>query len=101
MRGYRQDAFLADNGIFASAEVRLPFARISQWGTVVQLVPFFDIGTIWNDKAMAAPAKSTLSSVGLGLLWNTKDKFTVRLDWGIPLVSIEGPKIPGRKWNSF
>ena len=36
VRGYRQDAVLTDNGLFASAELPLPLLRIKKWNSLVQ-----------------------------------------------------------------
>ncbi len=87
VRGYRQDLLLTDNGAFASAEVRLPVLRISDWNAVLQIAPFVDVGSTWN-AASEAPERNSLASVGLGLVWQQSDRFTARLDYGIPLVSV-------------
>ncbi|MBO1349407.1 MAG: ShlB/FhaC/HecB family hemolysin secretion/activation protein [Hormoscilla sp. GUM202] len=92
VRGYRQDAILADNGIFASVEARLPIARISEWDTVLQFTPFFEIGTGWNS-ARANPEPNNLYSVGMGLRLEVARKLTARFDWGIPL----GNLLPNRR----
>jgi hemolysin activation/secretion protein len=94
VRGYRQDTLLTDNGVFASAEVWLPILRLghvqdgsSQEG-VLQVIPFLDYGTTWNSSDRDNPEPKTLSSVGIGLQWR-QDNLTARLDWGIPLVSVD------------
>jgi hemolysin activation/secretion protein len=84
VRGYRQDALLADNGAFASAELQWPLSSAA--GNVLQIAPFVDVGTVWN-KSGVNPSGNTLLSTGLGLQWRT-DRFTARLDWGIPLINI-------------
>ncbi len=90
VRGYRQDTLLADNGVFASAELRLPILRISDWKMLVQVTPFFDFGTVWNSSNSDTDIEtSTLSSVGLGLRFLLGNNFNARLDWGIPLVDLE------------
>ncbi len=89
VRGYRQDLLLADNGFFASAEVRTPILRIPEWQTTLQLTPFFDLGTVWNSDERAVLPRRTLYSVGLGLRLLIGDNFSARLDWGIPLAEIE------------
>ena len=94
VRGYRQDLLLSDNGAFASAEVRLPILRIPDWGAVLQVAPFVDVGTSWNT-GRSAPNPSTLASLGLGLVWQ-HDRFTARLDYGIPLVSVSSTE---RTWQ--
>lgn len=88
VRGYRQDLLLTDNGAFASAEVQLPILRLSQLDGVLQIAPFVDLGTVWNNSGRETPEQSTLASVGLGLRFSQGDRLTARLDWGIPLVSV-------------
>ncbi len=87
VRGYRQDELLTDNGLFASAEARFPVLRIPEWGGTVQVTPFTDFGTGWNHGGQELET-NTLASVGVGLLWQQSNRFTARLDWGIPLVSV-------------
>lgn len=88
-RGYRQDALLTDNGALLSAEVRLPIARVPEWQGLLQLSPFMDVGLGWNSGDTSDPDPNALLGVGLGLLWNQGDNVSARLDWGIPLVSID------------
>ncbi|BAY31392.1 surface antigen D15 domain-containing protein [Nostoc carneum NIES-2107] len=89
VRGYRQDYLLTDNGTFASAEVQVPILRLPQIGSTLHIIPFVDFGVAWNNSNRANPDPNTLASVGLGLRWTQGDRFTARLDWGIPLVSVE------------
>ncbi len=89
VRGYRQDTIIADNGIFASAEIQLPIVRVFQGTGVIQLIPFIDAGIGWNNSGRANPDPSTLASLGFGLQWQQSNNFTARLDWGIPLVSVD------------
>ncbi len=90
VRGYRQDILLADNGFFASAELRVPILRVPNWQMLVQLTPFFDFGTVWNNSNSDADIETpTLSSVGLGLRFLLGTRFNARLDWGIPLVNLD------------
>jgi hemolysin activation/secretion protein len=89
VRGYRQDILLTDNGVLASAEVRIPVLRLPQLeDSVVQLAPFVDIGAAWNNSGRPDPDQNVLASIGLGLQWQLGDILTLRLDYGIPLVSI-------------
>ncbi|MBW4450816.1 MAG: ShlB/FhaC/HecB family hemolysin secretion/activation protein [Spirirestis rafaelensis WJT71-NPBG6] len=96
VRGYRQDLLLTDNGVFATAEVQYPILRLPQWQGVLQVVPFVDIGSAWNSSGRQNPEVNTLASVGLGLQWRQGDRFTARLDWGIPLVSVDSRE---RTWQ--
>ncbi len=88
LRGYRQDFLLSDNGALFSTEVRIPVLRVPQVQGILQVVPFLDIGTGWNSDS-PDPNPSTLVGAGLGLLWRQSDYLTARLDWGIPLVSVD------------
>lgn len=97
VRGYRQDALLTDNGIFASAEVRIPIVRLSERNSLLQVIPFFDVGTGWNrsgrpSSTNSEPEDNTLVSAGLGLRLQLENWLTARLDWGIPIISIPGEK---------
>ena len=84
VRGYSQDALLADNGVFASAELRANIAKIPDWNTTLQLSPFFDFGTVWNNDDTPLQ-RDSLYSVGVGLRLLVDDWFSARLDYGIPL----------------
>ena len=88
IRGYRQDALLSDNGIFASAEIRFPIFASPRRQSSLQVAPFIDFGTAWNNDR-PNPETNTLASLGVGLLWQTNEKLTARLDVGIPLVELD------------
>ncbi len=88
VRGYRQDAVLADNGVFASAEVSTSLFTIDSLSTTVQLVPFVDVGHVWNTDD-EADLEETLLSLGIGLRLLISDAVTARIDWGIPLINLE------------
>ena len=91
VRGYRQDSLITDNGMLLSAEFRLPIIRAPKIGGVLQLTPFIDMGKGWNVKG-ENPSPSLLVGTGLGLLWKQGNNFSARLDWGIPLTSVEDEK---------
>lgn len=88
VRGYRQDVLLTDNGLSASAELRLPLLSVPEEKRLLQIIPFVDYGIGWNNFDVPNPDPQNLASVGMGLLWQ-EDDFNVRLDWGIPLVDID------------
>ena len=88
IRGYRQDYLLTDNGAFVSAEVQVPILRLPQINSILQVIPFVDFGVGWNSSNRENPDPNTLAAVGLGLRWAQGDRLTVRLDWGIPLISV-------------
>lgn len=88
IRGYRQNQRVADNGIIGSLEVRFPIVQDDRLGTI-QLAPFFDIGTVWNNNDVSLSSPKTLASLGLGLRWQVTPYFSARLDWGIPLTNVD------------
>ncbi len=89
VRGYRQNFLLTDNGALASAEVQVPILRAANIGGILQVIPFADFGVGWNNSGRENPDPNTLAAIGLGLRWSQGDRFTARLDWGIPLVSVD------------
>lgn len=84
VRGYRQDRLLTDNAFLATVELRIPILRDRETQSLLQITPFFDVGTGWNART-ANPDFNTLVGTGVGLLWNQGDRWTARLDWGFPL----------------
>ena len=96
VRGYRQDILLQDNGALASAEVRIPIVRIPQWNALLQVAPFLDFGSAWTSSGNQNPDPNILVSTGVGLQLQLGDRLSVRLDYGIPLVSVSSRK---RSWQ--
>ena len=88
VRGYPQDDLLTDNGALMSAEVRFPLYRNANIDGLLQIAPFVDIGVGWNESGERLDP-NTLVGIGLGLQWRQGDHFSARLDWGLPLVSVD------------
>lgn len=90
LRGYQQNARTGDNGVRLSAESRIAIQRNSAGFPTLQLAPFMDAGTVWNDPNN--PNKLTeqafLVGVGLGLIWEPLSGLDLRLDAALPLVGI-------------
>lgn len=84
IRGYGQNQFVTDNGVLGSVEVRFPLTSDPR---LLQLSPFFEIGTVWNNQEID-PNPTTIASLGLGLSWLVATDLSLRLDYGIPLISI-------------
>ena len=89
VRGYRQDALLSDGGIFASAEVRIPFYRWNSIQSNISVIPFFDVGTSWSNSDNPNQEEDTVASFGVGLQLNLDDSLRARIDYGIPLVDVK------------
>lgn len=85
VRGYVQNQLVADNGILGSIELRIPLTADPN---LLQLTPFVDVGTGWNERA-PDPDPSTLVGIGLGLRLLLDNSLSLRLDYGIPLISID------------
>lgn len=89
VRGYRKDLLLANSGAFGSLEARVPLFRSTSFPGLLQIAPFFDFGTSFGgEQGFNVEQNDFLASVGLGLQWQTADRLFVRLDYGIPLVSV-------------
>ncbi|MCU0524392.1 MAG: ShlB/FhaC/HecB family hemolysin secretion/activation protein [Elainella sp. Prado103] len=91
VRGYGQDEILSNNGALFSTELRLPILRVPEVEGVLQMTPFIDFGTAWNNPDLDLDP-STLVGIGFGLLWQQRD-FSARLDWGIPLIPVAGDNL--------
>lgn len=91
VRGYRTSQKVGDNGAIASVELRVPIVRDAGGFGLLQLTPFFDAGIAWSNQNDSNDSNdgNTLLSAGLGLRWQLNKSFAARLDWGIPLVSVE------------
>jgi hemolysin activation/secretion protein len=74
--------------LFASAELRVPVVRFKKFDGLLQISPFFDIGTVWNSGDVEI-SNATLASLGVGLNFSMGTNFNARLDWGIPLTSVD------------
>ena len=88
VRGYRQDTLLTDNGLLASAELRIPIIQGFSESGIVQIIPFVDFGKGWNKSNETNRDPQNLASLGLGLLWQ-EDNLNFRLDYGIPLMDTD------------
>ena len=84
VRGYGQNQLVTDNGIVGSMEIRVPLTSDSD---NLQIVPFFDLGTGWNNDD-PDPDPRAIASLGLGLRWRIAD-LDLHLDYGIPLMEVD------------
>jgi hemolysin activation/secretion protein len=97
VRGYRQDLLLGDNGLLASAEVRIPIFTPADSKQVLQIVPFVDFGVISNQAPNPSPKNDTIASGGIGLRYQSGDNFFAKLDYGVPFTAIDQPKRTGQE----
>ena len=85
VRGYNEERILGDNGIFLSLELANTVLEIPQWNSGLELIPFVDFGRVWNNDDLQLET-NTLASMGIGLQFTDSEKFSARIDWGIPLI---------------
>ncbi|NEO99384.1 MAG: ShlB/FhaC/HecB family hemolysin secretion/activation protein [Symploca sp. SIO2E9] len=84
VRGYAQNQLVADNAVTGSLEFRIP---ISNDPNKIQLTSFLDVGIGWNNQT-PDPEQSFLLGTGLGVRWAVNRNIFLRLDYGIPIVSV-------------
>jgi hemolysin activation/secretion protein len=96
VRGYLENQVFRDNGVFGSAEFRVPLWKDKDHNSLFALAPFFDIGCAWNntnDQGVAStgePLRTSsqsvgLPSVGMGLLFNPDKFVSAEVYWGYAL----------------
>ncbi len=81
VRGYRENEFVRDRGMFASAELRVPLLCNKAGAPIVQAAPFSDFGGGWNVGA-DTPGPTTISSAGIGVLFTPDKHLRAQLYWG-------------------
>jgi hemolysin activation/secretion protein len=87
IRGYRQNLLLANSGAVFTAEARIPLLRVPKVAGLLQITPFFDFGTAFNQGAASTETATSLATLGLGLQWQMARRFFVRFEYGVPLIS--------------
>lgn len=95
VRGYRENQWVTDQGINTSLEWRIPVFRLpipllnrgANEG-LIQLAPFIDFGWAANVDQKIIKDK-TLTSAGVGLLWNPFGKIHSQIYWAFPFKRIE------------
>ena len=91
VRGYRENQLLRDNGLLASAELRVPVWLAKDKTPIVFVAPFFDFGAGWNANARSE-SKETIYSAGVGLIVNPSRHAQATLYWGHAFVDFKQNK---------
>ncbi len=88
VRGYRENTLLRDNGVFGSAELRIPLwqkGRDEDKRTLLTIAPFLDVGSCWRtvDKSEAdqGPDQESLLSAGIALHYEPHPRVFIDLAW--------------------
>jgi len=92
VRGYRENQLLRDDGVFTSAEVRVPVWLAKDKTPLVSLAPFLDFGDGWNSDKFNKSYQS-IYSTGVGLLVNATRHAQVTFYWGHPFVDFHEEKV--------
>jgi hemolysin activation/secretion protein len=90
IRGFRQNARSGDNGFRFSVEDRIAIQHSASGIPTLQLVPFVDLGTVWNRSGNPnlLPTQRFLASAGLGIVLEPIPNLTIRADYAIPFVQL-------------
>jgi hemolysin activation/secretion protein len=90
VRGFRQNSRLGDNGLRFSIEDRLTLHKNAAGLPVLQVAPFFDLGTVWNRSGNPnqLPSQRFLAGAGVGVIVSPAKGLTMRADYGVPLVNL-------------
>lgn len=92
VRGYRQNALTADNGIRFSIEDRITLMRNEEGNPYLQIAPFMDMGGVWNVSSnpnSLIENQTFIIGLGLGVLWQPVDKMQIRLDYAPPIINLD------------
>ncbi|MGA2140413.1 MAG: ShlB/FhaC/HecB family hemolysin secretion/activation protein, partial [Verrucomicrobiia bacterium] len=90
VRGYRENQLIADRGIVASAEGRIPILFDKTGAGTFYVAPFFDFGQA-ADVGSGIPGPNTIASCGIGLLFSPNRHLNAQLYWGARLVHVPNP----------
>jgi hemolysin activation/secretion protein len=90
IRGFRQNARSGDNGLRFSVEDRIAVRHSASGIPILQLVPFVDLGTVWNRSGNPnlLSTQRFLSSAGLGIVFEPIPNLTIQADYAVPFVKL-------------
>ncbi len=91
VRGFRQNVRSGDNGFRFSVEDRITVIRDDETDdSVLQLVPFLDLGYVWNkgNNPNVQSSDRFLAGLGLGIIYEPVTGLKIQLDYGVPLVDL-------------
>ncbi|MEO0396401.1 MAG: ShlB/FhaC/HecB family hemolysin secretion/activation protein [Cyanobacteria bacterium P01_A01_bin.137] len=91
VRGFRQNIRSGDNGFRFSVEDRITVIHDDETDErVLKLVPFFDLGYVWNqgNNPNTQSSERFLAGLGLGVIYEPVTGLMMTLDYGVPLVNL-------------
>jgi hemolysin activation/secretion protein len=91
LRGYRQNIRSGDSGFRTSIEDRIALDTNTDGNPILQLIPFIDLGSVWNvsDDPNILPNQTFLAGTGLGLLWEALPGLNLQVEYALPLIQLE------------
>ncbi|MEA5515389.1 ShlB/FhaC/HecB family hemolysin secretion/activation protein [Nodularia sp. UHCC 0506] len=91
VRGYRQNARAADNGVRFFVENRITVQRDAAGDSTLQIAPFFDLAYVWNtdDNPNLLQRQNFLAGLGMGILYQPLKNLDIRLDYALPLINLD------------
>ena len=92
LRGFRQNARSGDNGFRLSLETRLTAMRDGQTKrSLLQIAPFIDLGTVWNNGNNPTPSQSQnfLAATGIGIIIEPIERLILKLDAALPFINLQ------------
>ncbi len=88
VRGYRENELVRDNGYIGSLEARIPVFRPVSGATMLEVVPFVDVGRSWNERN-PGKEKKTLTSAGIGVRWSATQHLFAEAYWAHAFNDVE------------
>ena len=111
VRGYRENQWVRDNGLYINLEYHLPLFQdaFGQSKYHLKLIPFFDYGRSWDEKIAPIPGVTGLvdddaekiRSIGLGFDWRPENWFNAQLFYGYALDAVPEPSEEKLQDNGF
>ncbi|MGD8568851.1 MAG: ShlB/FhaC/HecB family hemolysin secretion/activation protein [Gammaproteobacteria bacterium] len=91
VRGYRENQYVRDSGATVTLEWRIPLLAPTN-SQQLNLVPFADYGSSWDEnEELTGTEKASISSVGIGLLYDSSENLHMELYWGAALDDVPEP----------
>ena len=87
VRGYRENQLVRDVGVAGSVEAYVPLLRGRGGASVLDLVPFVDVG--YGRNVNDEPPAETLSSVGVGLQFAPNEHLSAQIFYGYALNPVD------------
>jgi hemolysin activation/secretion protein len=102
LRGYAPNLLSGDNGIAIAIENQITLKRSSVGNPTLQVSPFIDLGTLWNQPSefVSTEVRSFFASTGFGVTWQPFPKWSLRADIAFPLTPLGDTQNPILYFNS-